>query len=265
MVKITLREYLGGIDELIEDGKINEAVGHCRHILKSYPKNVATYRLLGKAHLEEKRYGDAGDIFQRVLSSAPDDFVSHVGMSIIREDEGNSEAAISHMERAFESQPSNRAVQDELRRLYGMREGFTPPKVRLTRAALARMYSHGDLFNQAIGELRTAIREDGTRPELLVLLAEMYAKTEQDKEAFECCSTIIEQLPYCLYANHLSADILTKEGRAQEASVHLKKVEEMDPYQVHTAAGENPDSVGAEQAVLEHLILQSGELDMCRD
>ena len=261
MPKITLRDYLEGIEEFIEDGKIDEAITHCRYILKIYPKNVATYRLLGKAHLEEKRFGDAGDIFQRVLSSAPDDFVSHVGMSIIREDEGNLDAGISHMERAFESQPSNRAVQDELRRLYGQREGFTLPKVRLTRAALARMYSHGDLYNQAIGELRSAIREDGARPELLILLAEMYAKTEQYDQALKTSAEILEKLPYCLYANHLSAEIISKENDDQKASEYLKKVEELDPYQIHTAAGEDPKHVGAEEVVLEHLILHTDALE----
>lgn len=262
MAKITLRDYLEGIDELVEGGKIDEAIAHCRHVLKNFPKNVATYRLLGKAHLEKKRYGDAGDIFQRVLSSIPDDFVSHVGMSIIREDEGNTNAAISHMERAFEAQPSNRAVQDELRRLYGQREGFTPPKVRLTRAALARMYSHGDLYNQAISELRSAIREDGPRPELLVLLAEMYAKTDQNTQALQTSAEILEKLPYCLYANHLSAEMLTKENRSLEANQQLKKVEELDPYQIHVAAGEDARSVGAEEVVLEHLILHTSELEL---
>ncbi len=262
MANITLRSYIKAIEELIENGQMDEAINHCLFILEKYPKNLATYRLLGKSHLEEKHYSDAGDIFQRVLSSVPDDFISHVGMSIILEDEGNSDGAISHMERAFEAQPSNRAVQDELKRLYGQREGFSPPKVRLTRAALARMYSHGDLFNQAIAELRSAIKEKGPRPELLILLAEMYAKTEQDDEALKSSNELLEQLPYCLYANHLIADLLIKQNREQEASAHMKKVEELDPYQMYTSAGENPDLVAEEKVMLAQLILDGGELDV---
>ena len=53
MPKITLRAYLEGIEELIDEGKIDEAITHGRHILKFFPKNVATYRLLGKSLLEE--------------------------------------------------------------------------------------------------------------------------------------------------------------------------------------------------------------------
>jgi tetratricopeptide (TPR) repeat protein len=116
MDKIPLRTYLKEIENLIDKGDNDQAIAHCRHILKAYPKNLATYRLLGKAYLESRRYGDAADVFQRVLSGTPDDFVSHVGMSIIREARATRTPPFWHMERAFEIQPYNSAIQDELRR-----------------------------------------------------------------------------------------------------------------------------------------------------
>ena len=87
----------------------------------------------------------------------PDDFIGNLGMSIIREDEGNLDAAIWHMERAFEVQPSNAAIQAELQRLFGRRDGVEPPKIRLTRGALAHMYVQGELFPQAISEIRSVL------------------------------------------------------------------------------------------------------------
>ena len=92
--------------------------------------NLNTYRLLGKSYLESRKYQDAADIFQRLLMSIPDDFVSHVGMSIIRDDEKDLEDSIWHMERAFEVQPSNPAIQEELKKLYGRRDGKQPSKIR---------------------------------------------------------------------------------------------------------------------------------------
>ena len=103
MAEISLRAYMKLIDDLIEHQKLDEAISHCRRVLEAYPKHLETYRLLGKSYLEAKRYGDAADIFQRVLSASPDDFVSHIGMAIVREDEGNLDSAIWHMERAFET------------------------------------------------------------------------------------------------------------------------------------------------------------------
>ncbi len=257
MTQINLRDYLHGLEELIDRGHAEDALAHCRHILKTFPKHIETYRTMGKAYLELKRHSEGSDIFQRVLSSVPDDFVSHIGMSIIREDEGNQDAAIWHMERAFESQPSNRAVQDELRRLYGKREGYEPPKVRLTRGALARMYAHGDLYNQAIGELRGALSEDAQRPDLQVLLAEMYFKTNRQADAIDVCSKLIEKLPYCLYANRVMVDILRGSQRDVEAQPYWERVEELDPYAAQTSIATPPEEVPAESVMLEQLVLGS--------
>ena len=38
MAKVALRNYNKEIEQLIEQGGIDEAIGHCRHILKTYPK-----------------------------------------------------------------------------------------------------------------------------------------------------------------------------------------------------------------------------------
>jgi len=260
MAATNLREYLSGIEQLIDSNQVEDALAHCRHVLKTYPKNIATYRLMGKAYLESKRHSEASDLFQRVLSSIPDDFVAHIGMSIIREDEGNLDAAIWHMERAFESQPSNKAVQGEVRRLYGLREGYEPPKVRLTRGALARMYSHGDLFNQAISELRNALAEDAQRPDLQVLLAEMYFKNNQPEQASTVCSQIIQKLPYCLYANRVMVDMLRNSQHDVEATPYWERVEELDPYAAQVSTLKDVDEVPADSVMIDALELESAML-----
>ena len=171
MAKVSLRIYNREIESLIDQGNTNEAIAHCHHILKTFSKHLATYRLLGKAYLELKRYNEAVDIFGRVLMSVPDDFVSHVGMSIINDEENKLDDAIWHMERAFEAQPSNAAIQGELQRLYGRRDGMEPPKIRMTRGALAHMYVQGELYPQAIAEIRAVLSQDPNRADMQVLLA----------------------------------------------------------------------------------------------
>lgn len=230
MPEVSLRAYTREIDQLIEREKLEEAIAHCRHILQTYPKHLETYRLLGKAYLEAKRYGDAADIFQRVLSAVPDDFVAHIGMAIVREDEGNLDAAIWHMERAFETNPSNPAIQQEMKRLIGRRDGLEPHKVRLTRGALARMYAHGELYPQAIAELRSALQEDPERPDLQVLLAEMYWRTEQRDEATSIANQVLTKLPYCMEANRILAANLQTRDRVEEAALYHRRLAGLDPY-----------------------------------
>ncbi|MCK7505750.1 MAG: tetratricopeptide repeat protein [Desulfobacterales bacterium] len=135
---------------MIDRSHLDEAVAHCQHILKTFPKHLETYRLLGKAYLEARRHNEAVDIFTRVLAAEPNDFVAHVGMSIIRDEQNKLDDAIWHMERAFEVQSANPAIQAELQRLYGRRDGIQPPRIRMTRGALAHMYVRGELYPQAI-------------------------------------------------------------------------------------------------------------------
>ena len=230
MAKVFLRVYNREIESMIEGGQLDEAVAHCQYILKTFPMHVDTYRLLGKAFLEARRYTDAADIFQRVLMAVPDDFVSHVGMSIIRDDENKLDDAIWHMERAFEVQPSNAAIQGELRRLYGRRDGVEPSKIRLSRDALANMYSQGELFNQAIAEIRSVLAEDTNRPDLQVMLARAYYRSGQKVEAAEMAAALLKKYPYNLDSLRVLVDVLPGTAREDNTQVYRQRLHNLDPY-----------------------------------
>jgi tetratricopeptide (TPR) repeat protein len=230
MAEIALRTYNQEVQDLIDHGHLDEAIAHSQHILARYPKHVETYRLLGKAYLEQNRHADAADIFQRVLSAIPDDFLSHVAMAIMREDSGNLDAAIWHMERAHEVNPSNPTVQQEVRRLRGRRDGVEPTRLRLTRAALARMYIKGGFFAQAVAEIRAALEEDADRPDLQVMLASALAQSGQAAEAGEVCNAVLGKLPYCVEANQIQAQILWRVGRKPEAQEVFRRLSLLDPY-----------------------------------
>src|SRR5512147_1456292 len=173
MAEVPFRDYLNEIDTLIERGSVDQAMQHCRHILAQYPKAVDVYRLLGKVLLEQEEDRAAQDVFQRVLSVDPEDFVARVGLSIIHDRNNELDPAIWHMERAFEIAPSNSLIQGELRRLYARRDGESPDRIPLTRGALARLYAAGDLNVEAITDLRQLLTEQADRIDLQVQLAEV--------------------------------------------------------------------------------------------
>ena len=236
MAKVTLRSYNSEIEKLIDRGVTDEAIAHCRHILRTFPKHLETYRLLGKANLEAKQYPQATDIFQRVLMSVPDDFVAHVGMSIIADDQRRLDDSIWHMERAFETQPSNAAIQGELQRLYGRRDGMEPPKIRLTRGALAHMYVQGDLYVQAIAEIQSVLGEDANRTDMLDLLSLAYFRNGQKADASDICAKLISSNPYSLNANRILVEILPSTGLVESTQVYRQHVVELDPYAAFTSA-----------------------------
>ena len=229
MAKVSLRAYNREIETMIDRNNLDEAVAHCQSILKTFPKHIETYRLLGKAYLEARRHNEAVDIFTRVLAAEPNDFVAHVGMSIIRDEQGKLDEAIWHMERAYEVQSANPAIQGELQRLYGRRDGMQPPRIRMTRGALAHMYIRGELYPQAISETKGILEEDQGRSDMQVLLAKAYYRSGQKKDAADAASLVLKRFPFCLDANLVLAEVLGTD-RPESAQVYRHRVVELDPY-----------------------------------
>jgi tetratricopeptide (TPR) repeat protein len=253
MAKVSLRAYNREIELMIDRGQLDEAIAHCHHILKIFPKHLDTYRLLGKAYLESKRHGDAADIFTRILASVPNDFVAQVGMSIIRDEENKLDDAIWHMERAFETQPSNPAIQIELQRLYGRRDGVQPPRIRMTRGALAHMYVQGELYPQAMSEIRSVLKEDPARADMQALLARASFQSGAKNEAADVASALLRRYPYSLDANRVLAEILGAE-RPENAQIYRQRVVELDPYAAQITGTMFQSNEVPEAAVsIEHL------------
>ncbi|HEX6385581.1 MAG TPA: tetratricopeptide repeat protein, partial [Anaerolineae bacterium] len=250
MTITALHDYIRKIEQLLEEGHFPEAENHCRHILAHYPRHLDTYRVLAKALLEQHRYEDAADLFQRVLSADPNDLVAHVGLADIYRHESLLDQSLWHLERAFELEPYNHVIQDEIRQLYVKhnnlaREVATSAtrdvvgdvvldRVPLNQAALAHIYLKGELYREAINEVRQVlamqpmvaqpeVAED--RVDLEVVLAEALWRDEQRIDAAEVCQHILHQLPSCVMANAILGDILLQTGRAGEARQYLRRVQ----------------------------------------
>ncbi|MBK9055751.1 MAG: tetratricopeptide repeat protein [Chloroflexi bacterium] len=226
MTQITLQTYLRDIEKLIDDNRLTEAVAHCKHILRQKPRYIEAYRLLSKALLEQHEYVSAADVFQRILSADPEDFIAHVGLSIIHKAEDLMTEAIWHMERAYEVQPYHSTIQYELRDLYAWRDGeLKTRELQLTPAALARLHFNAELYQQAVGELRAVLKEQPDRVDAQSLLAEALWRNDQRVDAVEICLQLLEALPHCIKANAILSEIWLMTGRIDEAQEYLQKLQ----------------------------------------
>jgi tetratricopeptide (TPR) repeat protein len=228
MEEISLQAYCGQIEDMIDQGRYAEAVAHGKHILEQYPKYVTGYRLLGKVMFEARQNDQAADMFLRVLSADPEDMLSWVAMSEVYDRRTELDAAVWYMERAFELATDNDLVGEQLRQLYGRRDGFEPERIELTRGALARLYLKGDLLPRAISELRALAAESPDRTDLEVALAEALWRNDQRLEASDACQKVLDRLPYCLKANLILGEIWTNSGR-EEGMIYLRRAEALDP------------------------------------
>lgn len=230
MANIALREYHRKIERLIENHQIEEAFSHCANILRKFPKEIETYRKLGKNFLEKQDIELSERIFNIILSVFPDDFVANVGLSFIHENKGEMDQAIEHMLMAFELQPANPSLQDELKRLYHKRDSVEPNKIRLTRGALIKMYARSNLFDQAIAEIKLGLYEKPNRIDFKLILADMLWKAGSRIEAVETCVDIVSQLPYCWKANEILDLAFQDLHREQAESNYRLRLAELDPY-----------------------------------
>ncbi|HEY59684.1 MAG TPA: tetratricopeptide repeat protein [Anaerolineae bacterium] len=230
MSKTPLREYIQEIEQLIESGDSDIAIFHCRYILNKYPKNINTHRLLAKSMLGKQEYQSAELIFKQVLSVFPDDLVAHIGLSFISEISNNLDIALNHMERAFEVQPANPLMKEEMKRIYLKRDGFEPSKIRLTRGALIRMYSQSNLYSQAIAEIRIGLHEHPNRLDFKVELARMLYLNKDKIEAVDTCIKIISNFPYCFEANKILYKALPDTSDSSDVRIFKQRLIAIDPY-----------------------------------
>ena len=228
--KIPLRQFYRNIDDYVINQAHKEAILYSKFLLKKYPKNIAVYQLLAKAYLDKKQFDLALLLFEKILEIDPDDFVSHIGISIISENFGNLERALESMQRAYEIQPSNESLQNEVIRLVREKDGFAPEKLRLTRGALIKMYSRSKLTEQAIAEAKLGIHEAPDRTDYKVHLTEMLLESGKFEESIESSLNILRDLPYCKPILNVVYNAFNRLDKENDADIYKTRLSELDPY-----------------------------------
>ena len=240
MMTITLHEYLEKINELIDENRLDEAIAHCRYILEKYPRFIAVYRLMGKAYVEKYYFDEAADLFQRVLSAEPNDLISHIALFEVYKEKNMPEQALWHLERAFEVDPYNEALRDELRQIYVERYDDLPYRLPLTPGAAARVYLNGEMYQQAVQVLQPELTKEDGRVDLEVMLAEALWQGRDDQriDAEEVCLNILDKLPDCIAANAILSTIWLRTGRVNESQKYLARVKSLTCLDLANLNGE---------------------------
>jgi len=237
VLRVALQEYQSRIEGLIEENRLPEAAAHCHFLLQQYPRHIGTYRLFGRALLEQQLYNDTLDIFKRVISADPEDLLAHAGLALAYREKKDLNRALWHMERAYEMEPYNRAIQNELHDLHERLDMDPVQTFGLNRAALARIYFKGGLYGKAAIETKALLENNADRFDLQVLLADIYYWADRSSDADQQCQLILNQLPFCIKPNAILADIRLRKGHVQEAkrylstlqSVMLMALDDVDP------------------------------------
>jgi tetratricopeptide (TPR) repeat protein len=232
MADLTLRGQYEEARRDLRGGHLRSALAACRRILQVFPRHVASYRLLGEIYLELGRTQRSADAFRRVLSADPEDTLAYAGLGAIYEERGALEEALWHWERAFELSPGNSEIRESLRGLYARRTVDTPARLKLDRAALARLYLRGRLYGKAAAELRGLLARETQRPDLGLALAEALWRDGQIEAATAACQRVLDVLPNCLKANLILGHIWLHTRQEDPARVLLHRAQTLDPDNV---------------------------------
>ncbi len=240
---------------MLDNEAPTEVVSHCRYILQHFPKNVAVYRLLGQALLQKGQnevqpqlFDEAAEIFRRVLSAQPDDYVAHLGLGEIAQQREALDEALWHFERASEQTPGNSVLKDTIRQLYEKRgvHGAVDEKLPLTRVTLVRQYLKADAYDQALNEIRDVLEVTPERLDLHMLEAEALWRSGRWVEAGEAAAYVLRECPDCVSANRIMASLWIKYRRPTDAQPFLARLEALDPAvaaRVLKADGEGADAI----------------------
>ncbi len=107
----------------------------------------------------------------------------------------------------------------------------------------------GELFPQAISEIRAVLANDPKRTDMRTLLAQAYYRNGQKAEAAELCTELLSKYPNCLDANRLMVEIAPGTQRADTAEQYRQRVIELDPY-----AAFAQDSLFHTESVADNLV-----------
>lgn len=227
---INLRAYLAKLDEQLRANATDEVIHHCHHILQAFPKNIATYRRLGRALLYNAHWQEADAVLRRVLAVIPEDYVAHIGLSEISQEQNRGNDAIWHLERALEQEPNNSELLASLRELYKRYRSSDNTRIQLTAGAVAQQYARAGRYEQAAETLRAALESQPGRVDLRSLLAQMLWEAGHRVEAAEVALDVLDTLPDCLQANLILARLWLEEERPTDAQRYVNRLEALDPY-----------------------------------
>ncbi len=116
------------------------------------------------------------------------------------------------------------------------------------------MYARGELFQQAVAEVRNALAEDPNRLDLISLLAAIYAQAGQKAEAVEMCNGLLRKLPYSLEGNRIMGEMLKDTDRVQDLQVYKRRLVALNPYFAHLSpAAPSVDRVPDQSVTIERL------------
>ena len=227
-MSLTIAEALRQAQQAIDGGDYGSATATCTQLVSQFPGYAAAHRLLGEAHREQGQADDAERAFAAALTRQPRQPETCLGLGLIAEDQGVTEAALAFCQVAWELAPNQMALREPLTRVSLRRYG-SDGELQLTHAALAQLHASASRLRRAIAEYRLALAQLPARLDLQLGLIEALWRLGEDGEALLCVRGLVEQQPECAPALVILTDLEQRGGNARRAEELRERLRAVDP------------------------------------
>ena len=95
------------IVSLYNQGKIQESLDQTRQLLKSFPSSATLYNISGKAFLKLRKFENAIESFDKLISIKPDFHDAYRSMASAFAESGNTDEAIINYKKATKISPDD--------------------------------------------------------------------------------------------------------------------------------------------------------------
>ncbi len=225
MAQVMLREYLQGIEDMLSEGHVDDAVSKCQQVLARFPESLEVQRLLGEVYLARGQMDDAQQALDWILTNDPENVIAYCDRALISERLSDFDTALDCYQQAYELSRGNRDIRQQFNMLSAKagQQGFM-----FSRAGLARLYMRGGLLPQAIQEWDAVLSISPDRLDARTGLLEAYWREGLYDEAEALALQTLQDVPGCAKALLILAHI-TAPKNMQQAREYVQRAELLDP------------------------------------
>ncbi len=204
--------------DLLEHGRIEEAVEHCREAIRLDPDSAKAHINLGLALTEKRQLDEAVTHFEKALQLRPDSTEAHNNLGIVLAARGEFDKAAAHFEASLHSMPHSPEAHFNL---------------GLALAARGKL-------DRAITHFKASLRLRPDSPEVHFNLGCALAAKRQFPGAILHFTKTLELKPDSPEAHFNLARALAVQDRVDEAITHLEKTLQFKPdsAEVHCKLGD---------------------------
>ena len=237
MSKIEIREYFAKINDLIQSNYYDQATHHCLYLLRQFPKMISIYDLLGRVYLETENYYGALDIYSRLLSAKPDDFINYILLEIIFGKLNQQEFQQICRRIASYLQPGDVQILQNEQLSKGIQD--YQPDISEAHFAAGKKYFDSKNYQKAASEFEKAFHEKPSSSLYELFWGLSCSEADLDDKAAQIFRRIIKKNPYLLNALRFHA-YYSYEKNPIEYSHCIEKLSELDPgYQIASFSGKH--------------------------